>query len=63
MTLISASSLTPPKEILTYFLLRAFAIEWAIDVLPTPGGPTKQIIGLSTLGESSLWIKIPIFFP
>ncbi|MPM63128.1 hypothetical protein SDC9_110008 [bioreactor metagenome] len=42
--LISASSLTPPRDILTYFLLSAFAIDLAIDVLPTPGGPTKQRI-------------------
>ena len=43
---ISFSSETPPTEILTKFLLSALAIEYAKDVLPTPGGPTKHIIGL-----------------
>ena len=45
--LISDSSVTPPNEILTYFLLSASAIECAILVLPVPGGPTKHIIGLT----------------
>jgi hypothetical protein len=43
--LISLSSLTPPSETLTNFLFKASAIEFAKDVLPTPGGPTKQRIG------------------
>ena len=47
--LISDSSVTPPKHIRTYFLFNASAIERAIDVLPVPGGPTKQTIGLSPL--------------
>ncbi len=42
---ISASSLTPPREILTNFLPSALAIDFAREVLPTPGGPTKQRIG------------------
>ena len=42
---ISASSRTPPKDILTNFLPNALATLFARDVLPTPGGPTKQIIG------------------
>ena len=41
---ISASSLTPPKDILTKSLPVAFAIDFPKDVLPTPGGPTKHII-------------------
>ena len=43
--LISASSLTPPKDILTKFLPVAEAIDFPRDVLPTPGGPTKHKIG------------------
>ena len=43
---ISASSLTPPKDILTNFLPMALATDLPKDVLPTPGGPTKQITGL-----------------
>src|SRR5690625_399760 len=43
--LISASSRTPPNEILTKFLLIALEIDLAKDVFPTPGGPTRQIIG------------------
>ena len=43
--LISASSFTPPKDILTNFLPIASARDLAIDVLPTPGGPNKVIIG------------------
>jgi ATP-dependent Lon protease len=42
---ISASSCTPPKDIRTYFRLRADAMDFPSDVLPTPGGPYKQIIG------------------
>jgi len=36
---ISASSCTPPKDILMYFLFKAAAIDLPKDVLPTPGGP------------------------
>ena len=43
--IISAGSFTPPTEILANFLLVAIAIDFASDVLPTPGGPTRQIIG------------------
>jgi hypothetical protein len=42
---ISDSSFVPPKETLTNFLLIALAIEIANDVFPTPGGPTRQIMG------------------
>ena len=45
--LISASSLTPPRHTLIYFLLSAAATERAIDVLPVPGGPTRHSIGAS----------------
>jgi len=43
--IISASSFTPPTDILTKFLLVASAIDLARVVLPTPGGPDKQIMG------------------
>jgi hypothetical protein len=33
----------PPKEILVNYFPRAFAIDFAIDVFPTPGGPWRQI--------------------
>ena len=42
---ISASSRTPPREIRTNFRFMERAIDWPSDVLPTPGGPTKQRIG------------------
>ena len=42
----SAGSFSPPKLILTNFLFRLFAMLSAKVVLPTPGGPTKHIIGL-----------------
>ena len=41
---ISDSSRTPPTERRTNFRPSAFAIEWPSEVLPTPGGPTKQRI-------------------
>ncbi|OQC48611.1 MAG: hypothetical protein BWX58_01114 [Deltaproteobacteria bacterium ADurb.Bin026] len=43
--LISASSFTPPSDILTNFLPIALAIDFPSEVFPTPGGPTKQIMG------------------
>ena len=43
--LISDSSLTPPSDILTYFLLVARAIDSPNDVFPTPGGPTRHKTG------------------
>ena len=43
---ISASSLTPPREIRTYFLCKAFDSDFAMEVFPVPGGPTRQSIGL-----------------
>ncbi|MCY1460165.1 hypothetical protein D9M71_776980 [compost metagenome] len=42
---ISASSRKPPKEMRTYSLPKASATERPIEVLPTPGGPVKHIIG------------------
>ena len=42
---ISASSRTPPTEMRTNLRPSVRAIEWPSDVLPTPGGPTKQRIG------------------
>ena len=36
----------PPSDTLTKSLFSALAIELASDVFPTPGGPTKHIIGL-----------------
>ena len=43
--LISDSSRKPPREIRTYSLPKASAIDRPIEVFPTPGGPVKQIIG------------------
>ena len=43
--LISASSLNPPRDTLTYSLLIDFAIDLPNEVFPTPGGPYKQSIG------------------
>src|SRR3989344_2475958 len=42
---ISASSWMPPKETLMNLQPRALAIDFPMEVLPTPGGPTKQRIG------------------
>ena len=42
---ISASSLTPPNDSRTNWRPSALAIDRPSDVLPTPGGPTKQRIG------------------
>ena len=42
---MSASSRTPPRAARTYLRPRARAIDLAIDVLPTPGGPTNRRIG------------------
>ncbi|AKU74417.1 hypothetical protein ACX55_1 [Francisella tularensis subsp. tularensis] len=47
--LISDSSRTPPKAIRTYSRPVALAIDCPIDVLPTPGGPTKHRIGALVL--------------
>ena len=41
---ISASSRTPPSEIRTSFRPSARAMDFASEVFPTPGGPTKQRI-------------------
>ena len=45
--IISLTSSKPPTLILTNFLFKALAIDLAIVVFPTPGGPTKQIIDWS----------------
>ena len=42
--LISDSSWTPPKEILSNSLFIALAIDLPSEVLPTPGGPTRHNI-------------------
>lgn len=39
-----ASSFKPPKETLVKDLPKHFAIDFAIEVFPTPGGPCKQMI-------------------
>ena len=39
---MSASSRAPPSEMRTYLRPIARAIDFAIDVLPTPGGPAKR---------------------
>src|SRR2546429_2200964 len=41
---MSASSRAPPNEMRTYGRPIARAIDWAIEVLPTPGGPTNSRI-------------------
>ena len=38
-------SYTPPNDIRIYFRFKAAAIDFPSEVLPTPGGPYKQIIG------------------
>ena len=42
--LSSASSLIPPSDILVNYFPSDLAIDLAIDVFPTPGGPCKQTI-------------------
>ena len=42
---ISASSRTPPTEMRVNLRPSVRAIDWPSEVLPTPGGPTKQRIG------------------
>ena len=42
--LISATSVMPPTENRKYSRCKARAIDRAIEVFPTPGGPTKQSI-------------------
>lgn len=39
-----ASSCIPPKETLVNYLPNDFAMDLAIDVFPTPGGPWRQIM-------------------
>ena len=41
--LISASSRSPPRDILTNLRPIVFAIDFPNEVLPTPGGPTRHI--------------------
>ena len=45
---ISASSRTPPTEMRANLRPSDRAIDWPSEVLPTPGGPTKQRIGPET---------------
>ena len=47
----SEESLIPPKDIFTKFLFNAYDIDSANVVFPTPGGPTKQSIGLLISGD------------
>ena len=49
---ISDSSRTPPTEMRANFRDIAFAIDCASDVLPVPGGPTKQSTGPCASGAS-----------
>ena len=42
----------PPSETRTNLRSSELAMDLAIDVLPTPGGPTKQRIGPFTAGFS-----------
>ena len=42
---ISASSFMPPSDMRENFRPMARAMDFPSDVLPTPGGPTKQSIG------------------
>ena len=51
--LISASSLTPPRDILTNSRPIDLAIDLPKEVLPTPGGPVKHRIGPLTV---SSWV-------
>ncbi len=57
---ISDSSWTPPRDILTNFLFKASAIDLASVDLPTPGGPTKQMIGDLEFGVLDLTAKYSI---
>ena len=42
---MSDSSRTPPKETRTYLRPKASAMLLAMEVFPTPGGPTKRRMG------------------
>ena len=57
---MSASSVIPATLILIKFLLILSAIVLDRLVLPTPGGPTKHIIGLLILGLFFLTAKYSI---
>jgi hypothetical protein len=50
------TSFSPPKEIRIYFLSKHSAIDLAIDVLPTPGGPNKHIV----LEDTKFFFNFPI---
>ena len=50
--LISATSVNPPTENLKNCRLRARAMDLPMDVFPTPGGPTRQMILPSTVPRS-----------
>ena len=62
--LISASSLNPPSETLTYSLSIDLAIDLPSEVLPTPGGPYKHNIGdfMSFLNLRTAKYSIILFF-
>ena len=61
---ISASSRKPPRDILTYFLPMASAIDLPKEVFPTPGGPCKHKIGdfISFLSFNTARYSIILFF-
>ena len=42
--LSSASSCMPPKDTLVNYLPRDLAIDLAMEVFPTPGGPWRQMM-------------------
>ncbi len=54
-----ASSRTPPSAMRTYFRPRARATDLAMDVLPTPGRPTKSVIGPRSDRASALVRRPP----
>ena len=54
---ISDSSCRPPNDMRTYFLPMALAMLLPRLVLPTPGGPYRQRIGLFMSPRSDLTAK------
>ena len=56
-TLISATSANPPTENLKNFLFKARAIERPMLVLPTPGGPDRQMIFPVNRRETIIWYE------
>ena len=49
---MSDSSRTPPRDIRTYLRPMDLAMDRAMEVLPTPGGPTRQRIWPLMSGDS-----------